>query len=706
LRRSLAPLLAVLLATAPAAIAPARAQDQVLNVQDADIRAFIQDVSRVTGYTFIVDPRVRGTVSVSSNGALSKNELFEVFLSTLRGNGLVAVPTAGGAYRIAPAEGAAQQPSGPGAVRFATEVFRLRSMEPAAAAALLKPLVGPQGQVTAAGGALVVADYADNLARIRGLIAQIDQDRSAMQTVTLQFSAARELAGVLNDLIAGGAGGPAGARSALVSVIPVESSNSLILRGEPAAVQRLLPIIADLDRRAEARGDIQVVRLQNADAAQILPVLQQITGQTVSSPFTSNRPATPSSSLTAGNSSGQAGATAGLAAAAAAASPPASAAEAVGGSGTLGASPVRIARYPGANALVISAPPEMQRTLANVIRQLDVRREQVLVEAIVVEVSDKAAKELGVSFLLGGDNGFAVTNYSNTGPNILALTGAIAGQGVLPDATVASMREAAISSITGTNGITSGIGGKINNDAMFGLIVNAVKQDVASNLLSTPSVLTLDNEDAKILVGQQIPITTGEVLGSNNANPFRTVQRQDVGIQLQVKPQINAGGAITLFLRQEVSSVAGPVVAGSSDLITNTREIETTVLVDDGDIVVLGGLLGHDQTLNLQKVPGLGDLPGIGGLFRSKVTENNRTNLMVFIRPTIIRTPSAAQAATAPRYDYIRDAQAATTKDGVSSMDQLVRDYMRALPPSAPQGQPQVSTPPVSAAPIAPAATR
>jgi general secretion pathway protein D len=517
-----------------------------------------------------------------------------------------------------------------------------------------------------------------------------------MQTVTLQFSSAREIARVLNEMISGAAGsGQASARSALVAVIPVESSNSLILRGEPSAVQRLLPIISDLDRRAEARGDIQVIRLQNADAAQILPVLQQIVGQAVTAapPATTNRVGAANT-----NAQGQAAAQA-----QAASSAPASSVLADPGSP---AAAVRIARYPGANSLVISAPPEMQRTLAEVIRQLDVRREQVLVEAIVVEVSDRAAKELGVQFLLGGGKGdvpFAVTNYSNTAPNILALTGAIAGQGTLPDSTVAALRDSAISSLVGATGITTGIGGRINNNALFGLVVNAVRRDTASNLLSTPSVLTLDNEQASILVGQQIPITTGEVLGNNNANPFRTIQRQNVGIQLDVKPQINAGGAITLYLRQEVSSVAGPVSNTSNELVTNTREIETTVLVDDGDIVVLGGLLSHDQTLSVQGVPGLSEIPGLGALFRSKARENNRTNLMVFIRPTIIRTPSAAQAATAPRFDNIRAEQAATNKEGYSSLEAVVRDYMHAAPPTAPQGTPMPASPPVTAAPLAPA---
>jgi len=693
-------LAATSLASWPAQVQAQAQERQVLNVQDADIRAFIQDVSRTTGTTFIIDPRVRGTVSVTSNGPLSRNELFEVFLSTLRANGLVAVPTAGGAYRIAPAEGVAQQPSGPGAVRVATEIFRLRTLEASAAANLVKPLVGPQGQVipSAQGNALVVADYADNLARVRTLIAQLDQDRSTVQTVTLRFSSAREIATVLNEMMAT-AGDRGAGRNNIVSVLPVESSNSVVLRGQPEAVQRLLPIIDDLDRRAEVRDAVRVIRLQNADAEQLLPVLQQIVGQTVTT--TGASPGlSPSSSSSLGGMSNGTGFS--RTAAATAPPPPATTTTAPPSSNQPGAADVRIARYPGANALVISAPPEMQRTLADVIAQLDVRRQQVLVEAIVVEVSDEAAKELGVQFVLGGGNGtvpFTATNFSNNAPNLLALTGAIAGESALSDSTVQALRNTAVQSLVGTTGAITGIGGRINKDALFGLILNAVQRDTASNLLSTPSVLTLDSQEARVLVGQEIPITTGEVLGDANINPFRTVQRKNVGIQLEVRPQINAGGAITLFLRQEVSSIASTVSTTSDDLITNTREIATTVLVDNGDIVVLGGLLRQDEQLTVDKVPGLGDLPAVGGLFRSKSRSAKRTNLMVFIRPTIIGSPSDAQAATASRFAYVRNEGALTNRDGSNDLDELVRRYMGAELPAAPATGP--APPPVSAsAPI------
>ncbi|WP_184717995.1 type II secretion system secretin GspD [Caulobacter sp.] len=649
----------------PLAPTVARAQAQVLNVQDADIRVFIQDVGKSTNTTFVIDPRVKGTVSVTSNGPLNRRELFELFLATLRANNLVAVPAGNGVYRVEPAENAARQPNAAGG-QFATEVFRLRALDPATAADMLKPLVGPQGQVVAnaRGGTVVVADYADNIRRIRSLLAQVDQDRASVHTVTLTNSSAREIAQVINDLIAGpGADGKAG-RGA-VTVVAVESSNSILLRGDADAVQRLLPLITDLDRRAESSDDIRVVFLRHANAEQMLPVLQQLVGQAPTTTASSGRASTSGTTASTPAPATTAASTASIAPAGTRAS---------------------VARYPGANALIINAPPETQRTLAEVIRQLDIRREQVLVEAIVVEVSDDAAKQLGVQFLLGGTNGtipFMGTNYTNAAPSLFPLAAAAAaGNDADTDATRA-LRDSAVSSLLGAAGVTGGVAGR-SGDVLFGAIINAVKKDSGSNLLSTPSIMTLDNQEARILVGQQVPITTGEVLGDNNANPFRTIQRQDVGVQLEVKPQINAGGGITLFLRQEVSAVAGPISVGSTELIINKREIETTALVDDGDIVVLGGLLDQNETASTQRVPGLGDVPGLGALFRSKVRERGRTNLMVFIRPRIIKSVDDARAVTLPRLDAIRRVSRLATPEGDSSLDAVIRDYPAMTPPAAP----------------------
>jgi general secretion pathway protein D len=640
---------------------------QALNLQSADIRAFIQDVARVTGRTFIIDPRVQGTVTIASDGPLAPDELIEVLMSTLRANGLIAVPAGGNAFRVMPDASAAQQPptSGEAGNVFATEIFQLNAIDAAAAVEALRPLVGPQGVIQATpGNVLVIADYADNLRRIRALISRIDLDQTAIRAVTLRNSSAREIIQVVNQLLAP-PGQQGAARSTRLSMAPVESSNSIVLRGEPLFVEQVVAIVADLDERAASTDDVRVVRLQHANAANLLPVLQQLVGQTPTPPPTA--------------ANGENGNAPAAAAPATAAPPPAQAA-------TPSGRRANIALFESANALVINAEPETQRILADVIRQLDVRREQVLVEAIVVEVSDDTAKQLGVQFLLAGNDKsaapFFATNYSNSAPNLLALTGAIAGENVLGEdsGVLEDLRNAAVASLIGANGALLGIGGQAN-DALFGLIVNAVKSDQASNLLSTPSVLTLDNEEASLLVGQEVPITTGEVLGDANTNPFRTVQRQDVGIQLEVKPQINAGGAITLLLRQEVSSIAGPASASVGELVLNKREITTTVLVDDGDIVVLGGLLDQNDQLIVDKVPGLGDIPMLGNLFRSTDLQRNKRNLMVFIRPTIVRNPDDAQSITVPRYEYMRARE--IEANGTSALEQAVRDYMRASEPVA-----------------------
>lgn len=655
-------LAALIGASALAPAAPVLAQSQVLNVQDADIRAFIQDVARSTGRTFIIDPRVKGTVSVASDGPLSKGELFEVFLATLRSNGFIAIPTGPTSYRIEPAENAARAPSA-GRSGFVTEVFRLRTIDAAGAAEMIKPLVGPQGVVTAnpRGNTVVVADYADNVRRIRGLIGQIDQDRAQVQTVTLKYSRATEIARVLNDLTSAPGADGKGARGA-VAIVPVESSNSIMLRGDTDAIARLIPIINDLDRRAQSSADIQVIFLKHANAEEMLPVLQQLVGQQPTGP-----------------AGGKAAAEATPAAAV-----------------TPGSQRASLARYPGANALIISADPETQRMLAEVIRQLDVRREQVLVEAIVVEVSDGTAQRLGVQTILGSQGGnvpFAATNYSNTGPNILALTGAIVGENNLPEDSelLAQLRDAALSSLLGSTGALGAVTGTLSGDTLFGFIINAVREDNSSKLLSTPHVLTLDNREASILVGQEIPITTGEVLGDANSNPFRTVQRQDIGIKLTVTPQINAGGGVTLHLRQEVSAIAGTVTTNNPELILNKRVVETTAVIGDGEIVVLAGLLQQDESISLERTPLLSDVPLLGELFKSRAREGKRTNLMIFLRPRIIRNDDDARAVTGPRYEMLRQQPAFTNKDGSNELDTVVVDVLGATPPNVPPPPPSVS---------------
>ncbi|MBU3972653.1 MAG: type II secretion system secretin GspD [Alphaproteobacteria bacterium] len=675
---------AVLAVQGPLAAGPVWAQSQTLNVQGADIRAFIQDVARSTGRTFIVDPGVTGTVTVSSERPLSRAQLFEVFLSTLRANGLVVTPTASGAYRISPAQGAAQGPGTVGNERFTTEVFQLRNIDAASAAETIRPLVGAQGQVLANPGAnsVVVADFADNLARIRALIGRIDVDRTGFEVVTLENSSAREIAAVLQTVLAPPGGQPG---SGMVSVTPVESSNSIVLRGDPAAMARIRPLIEDLDRRAESADDVKVVFLQHASAEALLPVLQQIVGQQVTAASANAAPATPGASGDA-----------------AAAVIPASATTA-----PLPGQRATIARFPGANALVISAPADAQRMLSEVIRQLDQRRQQVLIEAIVVELSDNAVKELGVQWLLAGEDGspIGLTNYSDSAVPLLPVAGgAAAGRLEADDPLREQLQNLALNTLLGANGFVGGGGGRIG-DGLFGFIINAAKTDAGSNLLQTPSLMTLDNEEATILVGQEVPITTGETLLDGNSNPFRTTQRQDIGVKLVVRPQINAGGSITLFLRQEVSSINGVLTNSASDLVLNKRELETTLVVDDGDIAVAGGLLDQNDRLSVDSVPGLGALPVIGGLFRSTSRQRGRTNLMVFIRPTIIRSPADAQTLAADRWGYMRRQQLNNAPGVEPSLDEMLRDYMRTQPPVAPEPVITASVGEVTAAPLPPVAS-
>jgi general secretion pathway protein D len=676
-------------AAAALMIATPLAAQLTLNVRDADVRAFIQDAARVTGRTFIIDSRVQGKVSVVTDRPLSKSEYFEIFLSTLRANGLIAVPSSGGALRIQPVEGAAGQPGavGRGANRnqFVTEVIRLRSVDATSALETLRPLISRDGSITAnrSGRSIVVADYADNIARIRAVVARIDNDSAATENVALRNAGAREIATSLQQLLSSGGDSANG-----TSVVAIDSSNSLIVRGDPGTVARLAAIARDLDKRAAAGTEVRVYWLEHADAEKLLPVLQQLIGQAGAG---ATAPASP-----------------GASASSAPPAPVASAASGADGTGIARRGPAIVTRYEGTNAVIIAANAEVQRTLGEVIRQLDTRREQVLVEAIIVEIGDNAAKKLGVQFLIGStETGFAATNFSNAAPNIITLAGALAAGEldqttttvVAPDGTRTtttstqnsglsnSLQQAAVDSLSNATGGFGGLATELGRNGIFGAIINAVKSDTESNILSTPSVTTLDNQEAKLLVGQEVPVTSGEALSNNFDNQFRTVQRQNVGIILEVKPQINTGGSIKLFLKQEVSSVAGPVSSRSSDLVINKRQIETTVTVDDGEIVALGGLLDDNERRTIEKVPLLGDVPLLGELFTSRSRSRSKTNLMVFIRPTILRNKADAQAVAARRYGYVRAQQQAASKDGEAAIDELVRDYLGAVPPTAAQAQ-------------------
>lgn len=623
--------LAVLLMTGQ----PSHAQEQVLQLRDADIRAFIDDVAMQTGRMFIVDPRVQGNVTVIAHTEISDADLWQVFLATLEVYGFTAVSTPSGTYRILPAE-AAVQSAGPvsGEGAFVTEIFALRRIEPNTAMNMVRPLVHADGQVISGRGSdiLIVVDYADNIHRIRNVIEELDRDRSEVRIVPLENTSATEMVRIVSELVDNSI--TEDRRGARYVAVANEVGNSIILRGDPGLVASLVPLIEEVDARNEQTDDISVVYLKHAEAADLAPILQQV-----------------ARSLAGGT----------------------------GGAG--GEDYTDITLHPATNALIISAEPETQRALNRVISQLDIRRAQVLVEAIIVEVSDTAARELGVQYLLSGGEGsrvpFTVANYSNTAPNILAATGALVldREGVIEGDALANLQAAAVDSLLGLNGFATGFAGETGGGTLFGFILNAVERDISSNVLSTPSVTTLDNEVASLSVGQEIPISTGEALGTNNANPFRTIERRDVGVQLDVRPQINEGETIQLFIRQEVSSVFGPVSENFNELILNKREIETTVTVDSGDIIVLGGLIEDTEQASVEGVPLLSRIPGVGRLFQSKARSQERRNLMVFIRPIILRGPEDSNRVTSRKYDYMMSEQILRS-GGASSLDELVRNVM------------------------------
>lgn len=671
------------------ASAPAIAQTTV-NLRDADIRAFIDDVARATGATFVIDPRVQGKVSVVSDKPLGRTQYFELFLATLRANGYVAVPSGTGQYRIQPAEAGA----GASGARYSTAVIPLTNIDAQQAVDSLRPVLSRNGTASAnrAGNAVIIADFADNIARARQVLRDIDRDRSTMQVVQLRNAGARDLAQSLQRLVQQ-PGGETNSASA-VSVVPIDASNAVAIRGEANQVKRIAGIARDLDQKAAGGSESRVVFLQHADAAAVMPVLQQLMGQT------------PTPVQTGGGIAGLAGTPFGNRnqqqqqqpqQLPQAAPTPANVGVAAGNSRRRAI----IARYEGANALIIAAPPEIQRELGEVVRQLDTRRAQVQVEAIIVEISDTAAKQLGVQFLLSGRDGtvpLVSSNFSNAAPNLLAIAGAVAAErGAVSGAAGDQFRQAAVQSLLGTTGLTTGAA-SIGASTIFGFVINAVQSDVNSNILSTPSIITLDNQPARILVGQEIPITTGEALGVNLDNSFRTVDRQDVGIQLAVKPQINAGGTITLTINQVVSSIAATVE--ERDFILNKRELETAVTVGDGQILALGGLLDDNERRSLEKIPILGDIPGLGAFFRSRTRSRVKTNLMIFIRPTVVRTQADADAVTANRWDAAREAQ--ESLDGYSRLDALAYDYLRTAPPYKPAPYPPPAQPPATNPPAAP----
>ncbi len=649
---------------APVAAAAQAQQNcgEALNYEDADIRAVIDQIAIRTGRTFLLDPAVQGRVTVKSppNGGLCADEAWELFQAMLRVNDFVATPVGDGKYRIVPLQEAARTagPVGEGkGSDLTTQIVRLTYIDAREAAANLAQIIGNNAVVSPVrtGNAVIIVDTADNVVRIREVLRQLDRDTTIYRTVSLKNASAGEVARLVSELaqeISEENGGRAS-----YSVVAVDASNSLLIRAEPALMRRLELVIGELDQYGEATSELTVVYLKHADAEELAPLLEEVANNA---------------------NAGAEGAP-------------------VGGRTT-------ISFHKPTNSIIINGDANIQRTLQNVIAQLDIRRAQVLVEAIIVEISDTAARELGVQYFLTGDKiPFSATNFA-AAPNIFPAAGAALlngskytnvfetpsttitdANGVVTNSTTEGLQSQlatqALQSLLGVQGLTLGGGFDFGNGNIFGGILTALKSDSDSNVLSTPSVVTLNNQTARLSVGQEIPITTGEAIGDNFSNAFRTINREQVGVILEVTPQINDGDTVTLELIQEISSIAGPITTTSTDLITNKREIRTTALVDDGEILVIGGLIDDTREYKSEKVPLLGDIPGVGNLFKSSSRERRRQNLMVFIRPTIIRNRDTAKAATDRKFDYMRARELLRDGEPVSEMERLINDVTGATAP-------------------------
>ena len=597
------------------ASAPALANPVTLNLKDADINALIASVSEITGRNFIVDPRVQGRVTVVSSRPLPSDEIYTIFLSILAVHGYAAVPGEA-ATKIVPIAGAKQEqiPNlGPlpidGDDQMVTQVLELRHVAAAQIVPLLRPLIPADGHLAAyaPGNSLIVSDRVGNVRRITELVERMDQTGSiSNEVITLEHASAEEVARLLRELIPGQqAEGTLPPR-----VVADARSNSLLLSGGDRARRQLRPLIAALDTPMIAAGNTRVVYLRHARAEELLPVLQGL-GQRLQADAEDQATGTRSAA-------------------------------------------VDIQADPTTNALVMTAQPDAMQALQQVIEQLDVRRAQVLVEAAIVEIASDRVAELGVQWFVDGrDDGnvIGLTNFSSASFNGLSL-GDLA-------------RAIASGSIPSTvpSGITAALG-DFSGSTRFAALLSALASDADTNILSTPTLVTLDNEEAEIIVGQNVPFITGTFTtpvgdGRETNNPFQTIERQDVGLTLRIRPQINEGGSVLLGIDQEVSQVAQTAAALTlaQGPTTNKRSIRTNVLVEDSQILVLGGLIDDTLTETEQKVPGLGDIPVLGNLFRYRQTSMGKRNLMIFLHPVILRDAATGSEQTRFKYETIREAQ-------------------------------------------------
>jgi len=610
----------------------AQAQGMITpNYKDADLSQIIEAVSAVTGKNFIVDPRVKAQVTMLSSTPMSPNAFYEAFLSILQVHGFVAVPS-GDTIKIIPDANARQVPANDLPARVSatsdeivTQVIAVKNVSAAQLVPILRPLIPQYGHLAAypASNMLIISDRASNVNRLMRIIQRIDQQGDeAVDVVQLQHASAAEVVRIVNSLYTGAGAAAEGGGMPQVRIIADERTNSVLISGETSQRLRLKTLVAHLDTPLQTGGDTQVRYLKYADAEKIAAKLrEQIQGIAAAA-------------MPAG-------------AAGAAAQPTLS-----GGGGDKS---VSIWAEPQTNALVVTAPPKVMRSVMSIVDRLDIRRAQVLVEAILVEMSMDKAMDLGVNWLIADTDSNG--NSLPAGGFVQPVDGTGIGQiiqGVLNPDAIASL----------PSGLTMGLGQIVNSGTSWAAVIRAVGGIGNTNIIATPSIVTLDNEEAEIKIAQEVPFVTGQYTNQGipgtggQVNPFQTIQREEVGNILKITPQINEGSSVLLKISQEASSIAASSQqVSTNDLITNKRTITTNVMVEDGGIIVLGGLISDEVRESKSQVPFLGSIPIIGELFKTRSIDKVKTNLMVFIRPRILRDGTDAAIESNAKYNYVRKQQ-------------------------------------------------
>lgn len=703
-----------LLAAAPLAASISthvQAQTWKINLRDADLTAFINEVADITGKNFAVDPRVRGNVTVISNKPLNKDEVYDLFLGVLNVNGVVALPS-GNTVKLVPDSNVKNSGipydsrSRAGGDQIVTRVIWLQNTNPNDLIPALRPLMPQFAHLAAVAGtnALIVSDRAANIYQLENIVRNLDgTGQNDIEAISLQSSQAEEIIGLLETMSATGASKDfIGSR---VRIIADNRTNRILIKGDPDSRKRLRQMIEMLDvPSADRLGGLKVFRLKYASAKNLAEILQGlVTGQSVSSSSASNNAGSsnnPINNLVSNNQSSNSTSGSSSSISTPSINLNSGSNNQNAGVSSFNGNGVSIIADSTQNALVVKADPQLMREIEAAIQQLDIRRQQVLIEAAIIEVAGDDADQLGVQWALGDiSSGIGLINFTNVGSSLSKLaagylTGGAAGLGSAIGAgssiVVGDYKE-------GANG----------SRKLYGALIQALKSNTKSNLLSTPSIVTMDNEEAYIVVGQNVPFVTGSVTtNSTGVNPYTTVERKDVGVTLKVVPHIGEGGSVRLEVEQEVSAVQESR-GQATDLVTSKRAIKTSVLADHGQTVVLGGLISDNSIHSRQGLPVLGDIPYLGRLFRADSKTNEKRNLLVFIHPTIVGDSDDVRRISQQRYNQLYSLQLAMDKNGnFAKLPENVADIYRQQPlnttspyqtvPTATQSQSSVVTTPVA----------